>query len=298
MSIHHLEKTMKQIYFGRKLKMSGITKEIRYICTTQKTRLLITTLMVISLIAIFPPFVNSLVIEFNYPSEVELNQEFKTSIDFETNDTYGVKIFVHNSPDSKVTRDEYISDIYDLEKNSWQDSWNYIPANYPKEKEYSLKVTNSPGDRQICARVRKTGSSTSFSKCGSIKVAGVENAPASNSNNANSGDNQITAQNNNQNPAQTNAQNDINNNEEDNNVQNSKQSTQKNSVYNDLSYNEIVTESPEQKNDIIYLNPTKSNESEQSVELTTKKGKTLFIMFYAFSFIGVLILVMLILKKL
>ncbi len=272
---------------------------------TQKTRLLITILTVISFLTIFSSFVNSLEIDFNYPSEAELNAEFRASLDFEANGTYDLKIFVHNSPDAKVTRDEYISNIYNSEKNAWQDSWNYLAGSFPSQKEYSIKVTNSPGKRQICVRVRKTGSSSSFSKCGSITVTDVENAPNPTTNNP-LGNNQINSPNNNQDSTQ-NAEDSLDSdkenvvaktNNEDSPVQKTKENTQESQVYNDLSYNEIMNESQGQKTDKIYLNPKKSNESEQSIEVTTKKSKILFMMFYAFSFIGIVVLVMLILKRL
>jgi len=258
--------------------------------------LLIITLMVINSFAIFSSFVNSLEIEFNYPSEVELNREFKVSIDFEANDTYDVKIFAYNSKDTKVTRDEYISDIYNSEKNSWQDSWNYLAASFPNQKEYSIKVTKSPGDRQICARVRKTGASSSFSKCGSITVKGVENAPSPTILQNNSRN-----QNNNQDNTKSSDKENVvvKANNKNNDVQKTRENIQEESPdYENISYDEIVSEGQEQKNEKIYLNPKKSNESGQSREITTKKGKTLFMMFYVFSFIGVLILVMLVLKKL
>src|SRR3989344_5427525 len=209
---------MKQIYFGHKLKMSGITIEIRYIYMTRKARLLITILTVISFLAAFFPFVSSLEIDFNYPLEAELNINFKVSINFEANDTYDIKVFVHNSQDVQVTRNEYISDIYNSEKNTWQDSWNYLVGSFPSQKEYSIKVTNSLGDRQVCVRARKTGSSSSFSKCGSIIIKGVEKTLSPTP--KNSENNQVNSQNDNQNNNPRAPQSGLDSNdEEDSNVQ-------------------------------------------------------------------------------
>ena len=115
---------------------------------------------------------SALELSLDSPSSVEINKEFQVEINLDSVETYDVKVFVHNSPDSGVTRNEYISQIFNKEKNTWQSSWNYLASSYPDDKTFRLKVSESPGNMQVCARVRKTGADSSISKCNSISVSG------------------------------------------------------------------------------------------------------------------------------
>ena len=124
------------------------------------------------------------------PNNIEINNEFQTEINLDSEEIYDVKIFVHDSQDSGVTRDEYISQIFNTQKDIWQSSWNYLSGSYPNERKYRLKVLESPGNRQICARVRKTGADSITSKCNSISISASNIEDPIDDNNINSNDNE------------------------------------------------------------------------------------------------------------
>jgi hypothetical protein len=94
------------------------------------------------------------------PDSVEINEEFKVSINLNLleSEEYDVKIFIHDSDDEKISREEYISEIYD---GGWKDSYYYIKGSFPASKEYEIRATSSPGDRIICLRLRKSSSEDS-----------------------------------------------------------------------------------------------------------------------------------------
>jgi len=123
--------------------------------------------MVISLILLLIPLSSSLEFNFSSPVSIELNETFKVSISLDTQENYDVKIFVHNSSDSSISRAEIISMIL---ADKWQDSWLYIPSSFPSKKEYELKVTESSGDRELCVQLRKTNKTSYFKECKSILV--------------------------------------------------------------------------------------------------------------------------------
>ena len=63
-------------------------------------------------------------LDIDYPESVRINQSFKVSISNTEDHTYDIKIFIHNSSDDKVSRNEIISSI--LENEEWKDSYLYI----------------------------------------------------------------------------------------------------------------------------------------------------------------------------
>lgn len=109
------------------------------------------------------------------PSEIKLNEEFSVSIDADLSEQFDVKIFIHSSSDEQVSRSEYISEIFSPAAQEWKDSWFYIEGSFPEVKTYTLRTVESPGERNICLRLRKTGGQTSYIKCAQITVAGEEN---------------------------------------------------------------------------------------------------------------------------
>jgi hypothetical protein len=125
------------------------------------------------------PNVSSLEISLISPQEVKINEEFTVSISADSTENYDVKIFVHNSEDEKIDRDEYISEIYN---ENWKDSYNYIKSSFPEKTEYKIRVLESPGDKEICARLRKTGASTFSTQCNAINVLQSENSVEEDSN--------------------------------------------------------------------------------------------------------------------
>lgn len=111
--------------------------------------------------------VSALKISLDSPSKAEINKEFKVSISADSTEKHDVKIFIHNSDDSKIERNEYISEIkYD----AWKDSYFYIKESFPKQTEYIIRAISSPGTRQICARLRKTGTSSYSTACNEIEI--------------------------------------------------------------------------------------------------------------------------------
>ena len=117
--------------------------------------------------------VSALEISLEYPSEIELDDEFTVHISADSTEIYDVKVFVHKSEDEQIDRNEYISEIYD---GDWKDSYLYIKKSFPEDLAYKIRVITSPGEREICARLRKSETSTFFTQCNEIKVTGSENS--------------------------------------------------------------------------------------------------------------------------
>lgn len=125
-------------------------------------------LMVISLSLIFLlQFAAALNIDFESPSEIGIDEEFTVKIEADSTETFDVKIFVHTSEDKKISRGEYSSEIM---ADDWQSSWNYINEAFPEEKTYKVKVVESPGERTICVRLRKSDTKTTNIECKTIEV--------------------------------------------------------------------------------------------------------------------------------
>ena len=125
-------------------------------------------LAIISLIITFTD-ISFAELTINYPEEVKIEEEFLVSIDSDISETQDVKIFVHNSEDQKVERSEYISEIFE---ENWKDPWFYLTSAFPEKKEFKIKVLDSPGERIICAKLRKAETKSIAEKCATIKVIG------------------------------------------------------------------------------------------------------------------------------
>lgn len=117
--------------------------------------------------------VSALEISLDSPEEAELNSAFTVSISADSAEVYDVKVFVHNSEDDKIDRNEYISEIY---YGGWQDSYLYIKGSFPEKTDYKIRVLESPGEREICARLRKTGTTAFSTQCNIINIIGSENS--------------------------------------------------------------------------------------------------------------------------
>jgi len=113
------------------------------------------------------PIASALQITLNSPESVELNGEFEVSIEVDSSDIFDIKIFVHKSDDQSIARSEYISEIYN---DQWSDPWYYIKASFPEQKGYQVKVIESQGEREICARFRKTDTQSTYTECNSITI--------------------------------------------------------------------------------------------------------------------------------
>jgi len=113
-------------------------------------------IITVFIVLLYSSILSAFDITLSSPSNVELNESFDVSISSEnTQKTFDIKIYVHNSPDDKIARNEIISYISD--GNVWKDSYLYIINSYP-----SL---------QICAQLRENGKTAIFSKtCNSISI--------------------------------------------------------------------------------------------------------------------------------
>ena len=117
--------------------------------------------------------------DFTYEASSNSENEFNVDIELNSEDIYDVKVFIHDSPDEKVSQSEILSQIKNGQK--WQSSWNYIISAFPAQKQYRLKLNDSESnaDEKICVRLRKTGASSFNEIC---KPFNAENSPINNSN--------------------------------------------------------------------------------------------------------------------
>jgi len=114
--------------------------------------------------------VSGLDISLSSPSKVRLNSEFTVSISSEDSDKiYDVKIFVHNSSDEKVARNEIISSVFN--DGVWKDSYLYIQDTYPSQKDFLVKL-DSQNAVEICAQLREKDKSSILAKsCNPIEIS-------------------------------------------------------------------------------------------------------------------------------
>ncbi len=113
------------------------------------------------------PLISALSISISYPDSIKSGERFDVEVMADSDELYDVKVFVHNSDDNSISRGEYVSEIY---KDGWRDSWNYLRASYPSQKIYSVKVIDSYGKLNLCARLRKTDTQTTSITCEEIYV--------------------------------------------------------------------------------------------------------------------------------
>jgi len=230
--------------------------------------------MVISLLAIFAlPNLSALTLTLDSPSKVNLNEEFLVSINADSSENHDVKIFVHNSNDKKVTRKEYISEILD---ENWKSSWYYLKESFPNNKQYRIRVFSSPGEREICLRLRKSNSTISYTKCNPIEVGESE-----------AGESEESAKN----------EENYEYNEEE--IQEKVEKQEKSTVY---KVKQVTLNSETQSKNLTSENNEKivlnSPASTYQTEFITKQEKTRIYTTYAFTFFTVLIIIFLSLKKL
>lgn len=118
---------------------------------------------ILTAISFLIPLVSSLNFTFSSPSEAETNQEFTITLDADnSSDVYDLKAFVYD--DSR----EYC-EIYDISKSSWENPYYYLKAVFPAQKEFKLKAYRV-GESKICARLRKTSSSSYTEVCKTIVI--------------------------------------------------------------------------------------------------------------------------------
>lgn len=144
-------KITEQTFSGTQKQISGTTTATRCICLTQREISFIMKLMAISLVLI--PF-SSAELDFVLPESASIEKPFTVEISLKNQEVLDVKIFVHNSPDSRVTRSEYISEVKNSE-NSWTDSWFYLKSAFPEQTEFQVRVNEFSEGAELCIKLRK-----------------------------------------------------------------------------------------------------------------------------------------------
>ncbi|MBU0761188.1 MAG: hypothetical protein KJ600_04565 [Nanoarchaeota archaeon] len=215
---------------------------------------------------------SALELSLNSPGQVEINEEFSVLISADSDENFDVKIFVHKSESDKIPSSDYISEIYSEDKESWSNPWYYLQEVFPEKTEYKIKVTESPGNQQICLRLRKSSVRDSgFEQiCQEIKITGEEQTQEE------------------QTPV-----------EEE--IQEEKETVHEEEIEIDLSdaseeIKPLSTNSNE--NEKILLNSKQSQDQDEPQVLKTKQGKNRTWIIYAFTSFCVVLIILLALRKL
>lgn len=103
---------------------------------------------------------SAITFQLNSPQNATQNVSFQVSLSAETSDVYDVKIFIYK--DSKS-----FSEIFN--GSSWTNSYNYLLSRFPQIRDYQV-VSHFVGDTSICARLRKSESSSFTEVCQPIKI--------------------------------------------------------------------------------------------------------------------------------
>lgn len=128
-------------------------------------------LMVISFLLFVVPFVSALNFNFIHPDSVSLNENFSVDLSATTSDIYDVKIFVQDNITKII-----ISEIYN---DGWKNPYYYLKSAFPQNTKFLIRLKNYSNYAAICARLRKSGSSTYTEKCGEVKISqSAENPPS------------------------------------------------------------------------------------------------------------------------
>ncbi len=255
--------------------------------------------MAISLLfIIFAPVINAVEITFNSPQEVKINQEFSVSIEVNSSKIFDVKIFVHNSTDERVGREDYISEIFN-DNNEWQDSWNYIKSAYPNKKEYKIRVVESPGGREICVRVRESETASTYVKCSRISVQASEN---NNDNEENEEQNNFSGNDQNQDESENETEEGSQDNEEESNNQEEVSNLENNrNNENNLTLEEFssIAKNGEEKDGKIILNAKKLNNDKDEKDFITTKYENIRVgIVYTFFLFLIVLIILLALRRL
>lgn len=117
---------------------------------------------VISFLALLP-LTSALEFTMDAPESVTENMPFEVTINFESSDTYDVKIFVHLED-----KNNYISQVND--GGTWRSPRTYMKETFPSQQTYEVKILDFMGEAELCARLRKTGASSFSEVCQPINV--------------------------------------------------------------------------------------------------------------------------------
>ena len=116
------------------------------------------------------------------PASIVVDSPFNVSISYTDNRDYDVKIFIHTSSDSKISRDEVISSI--MNEGVWKDSYYYVQDAYPSSRIFSIQVDSNPeSSAEICSQIRQPGrTSTEAKVCNSISIRSPSNISSASKN--------------------------------------------------------------------------------------------------------------------
>jgi len=222
-------------------------------------------LMAISILLLLLPLTSAIEFTFNHPSSISINESFSISLSATTSDTYDVKIFIQiNGKEARI------SEIYN---DGWKNSYYYVISACPEKSEFEIRVKNYSDNATICARLRKTGTtSPTYTNCSTIII----NEPESSSNE------ETPETNEEQDNSTTNIQKQETKEDfipENNKSQENLQSSQSNTQIN----------SPEK----IFLN-SKASSSEPFI---SSDEKLRLIAVYSFTAIAIIIIIFLVMKK-
>lgn len=132
-----------------------------------KLHITILTVISFSLLIFFSAQVSAADFDFKIDKLNSENNSLKIEINslINNNEVYDVKIFVHNSSDNKIERNEIFSLIE--YSGEWKNPWNYIISSYPEKSIYNIKITDSEdkSKKGLCVRLRKTGTNSFSENC-------------------------------------------------------------------------------------------------------------------------------------
>jgi len=241
-------------------------------------------LAIILILLILMPLSTAIDFTIQAPNQADINQEFTVIISSAETETHDIKIFIYKDTVSNI-----ISEI--KSEGSWKNPYYYLKEVFPTNKEFTIKVIEEPGERELCARLRQTGKSAYSQQCQAITISS-QSTPTDND-----GNNQD-----NQQPDPEPDNDELSQNTDSDDQPSSAPSTtptaqvtnqpEPSNTAQDLS--DINSPSSQEP---IFLNPT-STQSTQPQTYTTSEGKKPIYILIGFTILCVIIIILLALRKL
>lgn len=116
--------------------------------------------MAISLFSI--QFSSALDFSFNTPASAESGEPFAVFISAATSLKYDVKIFI---------QDENKNLLSEIFNDGWKNPYYFLKSAFPGQTEFKIRILNSSGNYEICARLRESGKKSFTEKCNEIAIA-------------------------------------------------------------------------------------------------------------------------------
>ena len=118
------------------------------------------------------PLASALEFTFNSPESAALNATFSVSISASSSDSHDVKIFVLDKSTARI-----ISEVY---SDGWKNPYYYLKSAFPGKSNFDVRITSSSSNAEICARMRKSGASAYSEKCNTIAVGSSDSSADTN----------------------------------------------------------------------------------------------------------------------